>query len=436
MIKKLGSLLQSDFIKKSIKVLSLRFSGIGIQFIILLVLTNFFSEALVGQFNYINTVLILISSICLLGMNESFIQFSGKLEAINEEFKIRQLYFKKLFILIISYFGISFFYILFSKVNLFSFFNESNIYLFNKTFYAVFFLSLSLLNFQVIRGLRKLFISEFFRNIIRYGFILICVLIVLVFKLKANYILESFIISFFLIAFITTFYILNLTKKYRSKKQLEFSYKEIIITSAPMSLSFISLLLMQSFDIIMLEYYTTIEQVAYYSIGVKLTFIVGVMLLTINSVIAPDISKLWFQNEKEKLNNLLQKAIKLNFIITIPLILILLVFSKQILSLFGPNYYKSQYALIILLIGQIINSLSGSVGLYLNMTARQKILLYFLVFAAILNIVFNIILIPKYGIEGAAISTSFSLIFWNIAGVIYVYLKDKIWLFVNLKTFK
>ena len=186
----------------------------------------------------------------------------------------------------------------------------------------------------------------------------------------------------------------------------------------------------------MLEYFKNIELVAYYGVSVKLTLIVGVMLQAINSVIAPDISKFWFQNDLERLNNLIKKAIKLNFIATIPLIVVMILFHEYILGFFGPNYYKSKHALLILLSGQIINSLSGSVALYLNMTGRQKILLYFLIVSALANIVLNLILIPKYGMVGAAISTAFSLILWNLSGVIYVYKNDKILLFVNYKTFK
>ena len=114
----------------------------------------------------------------------------------------------------------------------------------------------------------------------------------------------------------------------------------------------------------------------------------------------------------------------------------MILFHEYILGFFGPNYYKSKHALLILLSGQIINSLSGSVALYLNMTGRQKILLYFLIVSALANIVLNLILIPKYGMVGAAISTAFSLILWNLSGVIYVYKNDKILLFVNYKTFK
>ncbi|MAX70207.1 MAG: hypothetical protein CMC76_03770 [Flavobacteriaceae bacterium] len=91
----------------------------------------------------------------------------------------------------------------------------------------------------------------------------------------------------------------------------------------------------------------------------------------------------------------------------------------------------AQNALNIILIGQIVNVLCGPVGLYLNMTSKQFFLQKTLVFALVINIITNFILIPKYEMLGAAISTAFSFIFWNIIGVIYVIKTDR----VNLSVF-
>ena len=437
MLKRISDLRKSEFYNNSFRALLLRVTGIIFQFATLMLITNVFLDKTVGQFNYINAVLILLSSICLLGMNESFIQFSGKLEAKNMEGNIRALYFKKIKILLGSFVVFTIIYLFLSRVLKISFFSPNNIFLYDKIFFALLFLSFTLLNIQVIRAMRELFRSELFRNVVRYGLILLCILIVLVFNLPEELILNSFLVTFFLIALITTIYIFRHTSEPKRKAEnFGFSYGEIIKTSFPMSLSFISLLLMQSFDVIMLEHYMDIETVAYYTVSVKLTFIVGIMLQTINSVIAPDISKFWFQRDMPSLNRLINKAIRLNFIISLPLIVLMILFHEYILDLFGANYYKGKTALLILLIGQAVNSLSGSVALYLNMTGRQKILLLFLIVSAVLNIILNIILIPLYGMTGAAISTAFSLILWNFSGVVYIYINDKILLLVNPNTFK
>ena len=98
-------------------------------------------------------------------------------------------------------------------------------------------------------------------------------------------------------------------------------------------------------------------------------------------------------------------------------------------------FRSAVFALIILAISQAINAMSGSVGTILNMTGKQKEYGNILVVALFINILLNYILIPKGnfglnlpidGIKGAAIASSFSLIFWNICSVIYIYKKYQV----------
>jgi len=440
MIKKLiEGFSNNDFFKKSFITLIIRLFGVFFQFLILIITTKFFSEEIVGQFNYINTVLILLSSICMLGMGESFLLFSGKLEAENNEVMIRDVYRKNIFILLLSFTSLLVLYIISLKLINISFFTPTNTVLFNKIFLVLFFSSISLYNFQVIRGLRKLILSEVFRNLIRYGLIFLIILAVLFLKKNPKFILDSFIIAFSIVAFSSSLVVWSEFKNMQKKTKLKnfnLSTKTILLTSIPMSISFLSLLTMQSFDTIMIEHFIDVKSVAFYTVAVKVTFIVGIMQLTINAVIAPDISKFWFEKSENKLTQLINKALKLNFIFTFPIIVVLVIFSEPILLFLGESYLNSKTPLIVLLAGQILNSFCGPVGLYLNMTERQKILLKILLIATLINVALNVMLIPKYGLFGAAASTSLSMALWNIIGVIYVYRKDKLLLFVNYSIFK
>ena len=78
-------------------------------------------------------------------------------------------------------------------------------------------------------------------------------------------------------------------------------------------------------------------------------------------------------------------------------------------------------ALILLSVGQIVSAFSGSTMIILNMTGREKIGRNILTITVILNIIINYILIPRYGIVGAAIATMSSTILWNLISVIYIY---------------
>ena len=122
---------------------------------------------------------------------------------------------------------------------------------------------------------------------------------------------------------------------------------------------------------------------------------------------------------------------RITFGVSVPILIILGFFSEPILFLFGDNYIAAKNALLILLVGQLFNSVSGPAAIYLNMTGRQRVLNVILAFGLILNILLNIILIPMYGIEGAAFATSFSMAIWNIAAVVTIFSMDRVKTFIS-----
>ena len=73
----------------------------------------------------------------------------------------------------------------------------------------------------------------------------------------------------------------------------------------------------------------------------------------------------------------------------------------------------------------MINAFCGSVGVYLNMTNKQTTFQWIIASAVVVNVFLNWMLIPRYGMQGAAIATSASMIMWNVTAVLYVYWKDK-----------
>ena len=66
------------------------------------------------------------------------------------------------------------------------------------------------------------------------------------------------------------------------------------------------------------------------------------------------------------------------------------------------------------------------VDIILNMTGHQKFFGKITTVTAVLNLVFNMLLIPKYGMLGAAIATGFSIVLTNIFAIVYIYKKLKV----------
>ena len=424
---------KSSLVNKSIKVLFIRISGVILFFGLTLFLTNTFDPSLVGQYDFSRSLLIFLGALSVFGMHQSVIYYGGYLASIDNLWYIKKVYLKMVsMILIIT--TLVYFASMLLKINsIEGFINTSLSATVEKTVLALFFYGLTMFNIDVFRGIKKIYLSEIYRNIIRYSLFFIGVLIIY-FTNNESYLVDVFLLNFAILALLSTLILLFIfSDKEYEKGIVKISYKNIIMRSAPMAISAASFLLMQSLDIMMLANFTNYELVAYYGSAVKLTMIIALVLASVNSVITPQIAELFASEKMETLRDSIKKGTRLIFIITFPMILILGVVPSFILGFFGENYISAKNALWILLAGQAINSLCGSVGVYLNMTGKQRPFQRILVSALILNIVLNYFLIPEFGMSGAAIATSTSMILWNIIAVIYVYKKDKIKVYLTLK---
>lgn len=147
----------------------------------------------------------------------------------------------------------------------------------------------------------------------------------------------------------------------------------------------------------------------------------------------PKVAESFKKGDREKFNNIISFSTNLNFLTTIIIVVLILIFRTQILGLFGEEFKEGESALIILCLAQVINSFSGSVGVILQMTGNQLVFQNIILMALFINICLNLILIPLYGSFGAAITTLISISFWNITSVLYLKRKLNIVSYFNYK---
>ena len=424
-------MLKNFLIKNSLKVLLLRASGIVLMFLLSLFLTNSFSAEIVGQYDFVRSFLMILSGASLLGTNQAIIYYSGILTSKKSFGSIKSIYFKMNFLILIACAILYAPLLVIDKEIINQIFNKQGAYeLVSLSLQGLVFYSITMLNIDTIRALKHTLISEGFRNIFRYTPFFIFSIILYIID-SPEYLVLWFIYSFVVIFVISTavvyFFLFN--KNFPKSAAHNFSSTEILRTSYPMALSAISYFLMQSTDVLFISAYDTFESVAYYSIAVKLATVTALALISVNIVIAPKIASIYNDKNFSQLKLILKKATRMNVVISLPIIIILLFFSEYVLSTFGSNYILAKNALWILLIAQFFNSITGPSALYLNMTGRQKKLNVILVISLLINVVLNIILVPDFGMLGAAISTTTSFVISKILASALVFYLD------NVKTF-
>jgi len=205
---------------------------------------------------------------------------------------------------------------------------------------------------------------------------------------------------------------------YETKDILNFSWPLFFV-------GFFNIALVQ-INTLLLGYFREAPEVGIYGAAFRTAFLIPISLESVNAIFAPIISELYSKKEIQKLENLFKVATKWIFTISFPLFLYLVFYAESILRIWGKEYAIGSICLVILCVGQLINCSVGSVGYIITMIGRSKINLANIAAILLFNIIMNIILIPKYGIIGAAISVTASLVLINIIRLMEVFIILKI----------
>jgi O-antigen/teichoic acid export membrane protein len=200
-----------------------------------------------------------------------------------------------------------------------------------------------------------------------------------------------------------------------------FDTRLLISTSLPLFWVASMNLVMNWTDIIMLGIWMDGKAVGIYGVAVRTAMLTSFILSAVNSIVAPKFAGLYAQKDYKSLSILARKSAQLMTCLAAPVLLLFVIAPSWVLGLFGPGFVSGAGALSILAIGQFVNVATGSVGYLLMMSGHEKLMRNNIIFSAALNILLNAILIPKYGISGAATATAVSLAMMNLisAGLIY-----------------
>ena len=423
-----------DLTQKSFSVLIIRSFGVLLLFGFTLFITNFFTAENVGRYDFVRSTLMVLGGLALMGTNQSIIYYSGLLKARKSIESIRTIYFKMFRIIVaLSLIILVLFLGLFNESTLTQTFNSTESYaLILKSILTLIFFATTMLNIDTIRALQNTILSEVYRSLFRYIPVFIFAIILIQYN-QQPYLVEAYLLGFVLLSVFSGIKVLNMlaSLKKPNDNSEKFSIKDIFKTSAPMALSAIAYFIMQSIDIIILSIYEGFDQIAYYSVSVKLAMVTTLALMSVNIVIAPRIAEIYEKKNMHDMQLLIKHSTRIIFFISICVLSVLFLFSEQILNMFGEGYSQANKALAFLLAAQFFNSISGPGAIYLNMTGRQTTLNKILILGLTINIALNFYFIPVEGINGAAKATLTSLIIWNSITTIFVYSRDKIKIFLT-----
>lgn len=174
-------------------------------------------------------------------------------------------------------------------------------------------------------------------------------------------------------------------------------------------------LINQQTDILLLGIIQTDGDVGVYRVVFQVATLVIFGLQAMNQVLQPYYARMYAQGEMARLQRLVTFSARVILLIAIPPVIVMTAFGGPLLEwVFGAEYRAGATALAILAAGQLVNAGMGSVGMLLNMTGHERDTVKGIGIAAFCNVVLNLVLIPPFGIEGAAAATALTLVIWNL----------------------
>lgn len=182
-------------------------------------------------------------------------------------------------------------------------------------------------------------------------------------------------------------------------------------------------------DITMLGFYVTNSQVGIYALASKIYNLAKLMINALIIALMPRLS--YIVNDKEKYQRYAKLILKYLVVISLPIVSGFVFLSKQIIFLVGSEEYVSGALSLSILAFAIIGAIGGSFfsNCILIEHKEENLILIATSISAFLNIALNFLLIPKFGINGAAITT---LIAETIACILEAFYAKKHVLLRNL----
>lgn len=271
--------------------------------------------------------------------------------------------------------------------------------------------------FQVMQY--QVYVNQFFENIFKLGAIVL--LLALGFGVLGAawgwafaIILTTFLAFYFLEEKVFPFF--------HTEVKAILVEKELFSFSFPLIFAGMSGLITSWTDTFMLGYFSTTSNVGIYNAALPTAKLLSVGTGAFAVIFMPVVSELYINNRWGDLRDVYCSVTKWILSITLPLFLLLSLFSASVMRImFGSEYTAGATALSILAFSYFITSLFGLAAPLLQTYGRTKVIMVSSFFGAGANIGLNLLLVPTYGIDGAAIATGISVILMNFLLLLFAY---------------
>jgi O-antigen/teichoic acid export membrane protein len=140
----------------------------------------------------------------------------------------------------------------------------------------------------------------------------------------------------------------------------------------------------------------------------------------------PMVADLHSRGKIDQLERMYQTMTKWGMIFNLPVFFSMAIFARPLLSIFGPDFVAGASSLIILAFAVLFDVSTGVCGTIVTMTGHSKLSLANSVISLVVSVGLHLLLIPRWGLVGAAVASVFCAVLINVLRLVEVYLLFKI----------
>jgi len=199
--------------------------------------------------------------------------------------------------------------------------------------------------------------------------------------------------------------------------------------AVPSALSNVGGLLRTRVDVLLIGVLLTEAAAGIYNVVLLLVGIAAIPLIAFNQLMPPVASDLYSDGEVATLNDVYTTISRLIVTATVPFVVVLAVYGKEILAVFGPEFRRGYPVLLVFLVGRLVGNGVGATGILLSMTNNHypKMVLEWIL--AVLNVVLTFFFVVEFGLIGAALGTSLAIAVQNLLQATVLWWADGLWPF-------
>lgn len=179
----------------------------------------------------------------------------------------------------------------------------------------------------------------------------------------------------------------------------------------------------RNIDIVLVGRLCPATEVGIYNVATRNATLCSTVMVSINAFFMPTVSSLYSAGRMDEFRTIFRKGTLWILIVGAPLIVYAMAFSQPIMLFFGRNFGGGAWALWILALAQLFNQGTGLVASALSMANRQHSVLVANIIGVLVTVGLCQLLIPRYGLNGAAVAMAGSVVFVNLTLCAWAYLK-------------